>query len=284
MKKLYSLLFLVFTSLSFGQVITQWNFDSSTTTPSTGTGTVTLIGGVLENIQTTCNCSFVSGNPATGKAYSSKTYPAQGTASGTAGAQFNVSTIGQTNINVYVDVYGSGTASKYVLLQYTTDGTTWVDSGTATILPYTTASQWVTLSGAMPSTAENNANFAFRVVTVFDPTASGTYSAVNSTKTYAVTGTIRFDNVTVSSGVMKTNEEYISGLKIYPNPVSNGTLFVESDSNIERTITIFDVLGKQVLNTTTSNTVINVSTLNSGVYMLKVTEEGKTATKKLVIR
>ena len=288
MKKIYSLLFLVFTTLSFGQVFTQWNFDSSTTAPSIGSGTVTLIGGVVENTQSTgttpCNCPFVSGNPTTGKAYTSKTYPAQGTASGTAGAQFNVSTVGQTNINVYVDVYGSGTASKYVQLQYTTDGNAWVDSGTPTILPYTTASQWVTLTGTMPSTADNNANFAFRIVTVFDPTASNAYSPVNSTKTYAPTGTIRFDNVTVSNGVLKTEQNTIPGLKIYPNPVSNGTLFIESDANAERTITLFDVLGKQVLNTTTSNSAINVSTLFSGVYMVKITEEGKSAVKKLVIK
>ena len=288
MIKIYSLLFLVFTTLSFGQVVTQWNFDSSTTAPSIGSGTVILIGGVVENTQssgtTPCNCPFVSGNPTTGKAYTSKTYPAQGAASGTAGAQFSVSTVGQTNINVYVDVYGSGTASKYVLLQYTTDGTTWVDSGTPTILPYTTASQWVTLTGTMPAAADNNANFAFRVVTVFDPTASSAYSPVNSTKTYASSGTIRFDNVTVSNGVLKVNQNTISGLKIYPNPVANGTLFVESDANTERTITLFDVLGKQVLNTTTSNSAINVSGLTSGVYMVKVIEEGKTETRKLVIK
>jgi len=284
MKKNYFLLLLVFTSLSFGQVFTQWNFDNLTITPTIGSGTITLIGGTVENIQTTCTCSFVTGNPTTGKAYTSKTYPAQGTLSGTAGAQFNVSTMGQTNINVYIDVYGSGTASKYVQLQYTTDGTTWIDSGTPTILPYTTASQWATITGTMPSAADNNANFAFRIVTVFDPTASSAYAPVNSTKTYAPSGTIRFDNVTVSNGVLKTEQNTISGLKVYPNPVSNGALFIESDANVEKTITVFDVLGKQVFNTTTSNTAINVSTIDSGIYMIKITEEGKTAVKKLVIK
>ena len=43
MKKIYYLLFLVCTSLSFGQVFTQWDFDSSSTTPLTGSGTITLI-------------------------------------------------------------------------------------------------------------------------------------------------------------------------------------------------------------------------------------------------
>jgi len=76
----------------------------------------------------------------------------------------------------------------------------------------------------------------------------------------------------------------ISGLSLTPNPVNNGVFFINTDANAERTVTIFDVLGKQVLNTTTSEAAINVSGLNAGIYMVKVTEEGKTSTKKLVIR
>jgi len=81
---------------------------------------------------------------------------------------------------------------------------------------------------------------------------------------------------------IKQNE--IAGLKIYPNPVSNGTLFIETAANAERTISVFDVLGKQVLNATTSDSAVNVSTLHTGVYIVNITEEGKTAARKLVIK
>jgi hypothetical protein len=80
-----------------------------------------------------------------------------------------------------------------------------------------------------------------------------------------------------------TSQNEITGLKVYPNPVSGGTLFIETAANGEKTVTVYDVLGKQVLNTTTSNNAINVSNLRGGVYVVKVTEEGKTATRKLVI-
>ena len=76
----------------------------------------------------------------------------------------------------------------------------------------------------------------------------------------------------------------IAGLTITPNPVNNGVFYVNTDANAERTVTVFDVLGKQVLKTTTSNSAINVSNLTAGVYLVQVVEEGKTATKKLVIR
>ena len=51
-----------------------------------------------------------------------------------------------------------------------------------------------------------------------------------------------------------------------------------------KTVAIYDVLGKQVLNTVVTNETVNVSGLTSGVYIVKVTEEGKTATRKLVVR
>jgi hypothetical protein len=81
-----------------------------------------------------------------------------------------------------------------------------------------------------------------------------------------------------------TQQNEIIGLKVYPNPVSNGTLFIETSANAEKTVAIFDVLGKQVLNTSTSNNTINVASLHTGVYIVNITEEGKTASRKLVIK
>lgn len=75
----------------------------------------------------------------------------------------------------------------------------------------------------------------------------------------------------------------IDGLKLYPNPVKGGTLFVETALNNNVQVTIYDIVGKQVLNTTVTNNAVNVSELTSGVYVVTVTEEGKTTSKKLMI-
>lgn len=75
----------------------------------------------------------------------------------------------------------------------------------------------------------------------------------------------------------------ISGLRIYPNPVVNGTLYIDTDGNSSKSVVIYDIVGKQVLKATTTNAV-NVSNLSGGVYVVKITEDGKTATRKLVIR
>lgn len=84
--------------------------------------------------------------------------------------------------------------------------------------------------------------------------------------------------------VLGVHENSIAGLKIYPNPVSNGKLFISSDLNAEKSVSIYDVLGKQVVKTKIENETINVSNLNAGVYIVKITEDGKTATRKLVIK
>lgn len=89
--------------------------------------------------------------------------------------------------------------------------------------------------------------------------------------------------VTGSTATLGVKENAIAGLKVYPNPVTGGKFSITTNSNADKAVTIFDVLGKQVLNTIATETV-NVSNLKAGVYIVKITEEGNTATRKLVIK
>ncbi|MFL9844552.1 T9SS type A sorting domain-containing protein [Flavobacterium rhizosphaerae] len=75
----------------------------------------------------------------------------------------------------------------------------------------------------------------------------------------------------------------IKGLKLFPNPLNGNILNVTSAANAEKTVAIYDIVGKQVINTVTTGTV-NASSLNAGVYIVKITENGKTATRKLVVK
>lgn len=107
----------------------------------------------------------------------------------------------------------------------------------------------------------------------------------------AGTGNIDIDEVRlgstwayVTSDILRTNQNAIAGLRVYPNPVTNGTLFIETSANGEKTVAVFDVLGKKVLSTSTNDNAVNVGSLNAGVYIVQITEEGKTSSRKLVIR
>lgn len=82
----------------------------------------------------------------------------------------------------------------------------------------------------------------------------------------------------------KTQETTIEGLSFYPNPVSNGKVYITSKSSLSKEVTIFDILGKVVLQSTINSKELNVSSLSPGIYMIKIKEGEATATRKLIIK
>ncbi|WP_348797480.1 T9SS type A sorting domain-containing protein [Flavobacterium adhaerens] len=76
----------------------------------------------------------------------------------------------------------------------------------------------------------------------------------------------------------------IEGLNLYPNPVTNGKVYITSKKELEKEIIIFDVLGKKVLQTKIASKELNVSNLSPGVYIIKITEEEATSSRKLIVR
>jgi adenylate kinase family enzyme len=76
----------------------------------------------------------------------------------------------------------------------------------------------------------------------------------------------------------------IEGLSLYPNPVTNGKVYISTKNDSNKEIIIFDLLGKKVLQTLLSSRELNVSSLNPGVYIIKINEENATATRKLIVR
>lgn len=86
-----------------------------------------------------------------------------------------------------------------------------------------------------------------------------------------------------NSSSKKQEQPTIEGLTIYPNPTGIGKVYISSKSTSEKKIEIFDVLGKKVLETTTSTKEVNVSALSPGVYIIKIKENEASATRKLII-
>ncbi len=204
---------LALATMANAAVITQWDFNgaSATTvpggtgapTPSTGAGTASLVGGATASFASGSSdggsSDPVIGTP-TDYAWNTTTYPAQGAGDNTRGVQFMVSTVGLTDdFTVMFDVRGSGTASRFIRLMYTTDGTNFTDAGLTNngvyeingTTNYNNQNQfWF---GGIAGVA-NNANFGFRIVATFGP--GGAYVPVSSAN-YATNGTLRYDMVTV---------------------------------------------------------------------------------------
>lgn len=109
------------------------------------------------------------------------------------GVQFNVSTVGAKNIIITYDARATQTASEYHRLQYTTNGTTWINypassSFNGNISTY--GSFQYSLVG-FPG-VDNNPNFGIRIVTEWQSTA--TYqtaaSAASNTNTIGANGVV----------------------------------------------------------------------------------------------
>ena len=96
-----------------------------------------------------------------------------------------------------------------------------------------------------------------------------------------IVGTPGLPNISQTLPVVK-NE--IEGFGIFPNPVSNGKLYVKSSNKVTKQVEIYSMLGQRVyLKNVQTSEVIDVTNLNNGIYMLRVDEAGKIATRKLVI-
>lgn len=101
----------------------------------------------------------------------------------------------------------------------------------------------------------------------------------------ASTPNITFDELRVGTSVenvvLGVQNNMIEGFSMYPNPVKN-QLFINTTNNLTKNVIIFDVLGKQVVSQQVAGNSMNLN-LNTGIYIIKVEEAGKTATQKLVI-
>ena len=76
----------------------------------------------------------------------------------------------------------------------------------------------------------------------------------------------------------------IDGLSIYPNPTSNGKLYIVTKNNFNKDVVIYNVLGKEVISTALQSKELNISKLKPGVYIIKVTENAVSATRKLIVK
>ncbi len=89
-----------------------------------------------------------------------------------------------------------------------------------------------------------------------------------------------------TAGILGVTKNEIEGFSMYPNPVENAQLTINTLSFEDKTVQIFDLLGKQVFNKTISgtNNTVSLENLNTGIYILKLEEAGKVAVRKLVVK
>lgn len=212
-------LLLCFSAATAQTVIAQWNFDTplapdfslttGTTAPSMGNGLVRLVGNASPSVSNPFNDGsdndyFTNGLDNT--AWNITRFPAQGTASKTAGYQLAVSTVGYNNIKLKFDEKHSNSAANTTVVQYNPDTLNtlgWIDIQVNKIAASPFSADWLTHQVDLSAIAavNNQPRLGFRVVTAFDPADGLNYIAtLNQTAVAydATGGTIRLDMITVT--------------------------------------------------------------------------------------
>lgn len=115
-------------------------------------------------------------------------------------------------------------------------------------------------------------------------TLSGAIDIANVTSTHTVTVNVVGNDLEVEvTNVLSTNEVNISDFKVYPNPAKDEFRIESNNVNIT-SVSLYNLLGKKVYsNNNWNNELINVSNINSGVYILNIRADNRSLNKKVII-
>lgn len=310
MKKLYTLTFVLLTTLSFGQTpigLIGVNVPYSEDFNGMGASSTDFLPGwtaINVNTGTDLTMGITDGSASSGNVYNIGTTSsssedrafgtlADGTITPALGAVFQNNTgsvVSKISIQTRMEQWkqsGNSSVTETVAFYYSLDATS---LSTGTWIPVTALNLNEKLTAVNTNLAVNG-NLAANYTNM-----SNIISGLNwanganlwikwvDANESGANGMYAIDNFTISvNQVLGVKQNAIAGLNMYPNPVSQGTLYITSNSSEAKTVSVYDLLGKQVLNAKTSNNAVNVSSLTSGSYIVKITEEGKTDTKKLIV-
>lgn len=101
--------------------------------------------------------------------------------------------------------------------------------------------------------------------------------------TTAMVNNVWYDNIYLHKNTVLSNDSFATTkVKLYPNPTSN-ILNIEANGAIQN-IAVYNVLGQEVMNKQTEGTSISldVSSLNSGIYVIKTMIDGNVSSTKFI--
>jgi Lamin Tail Domain len=211
-------------------VFTQWNFNTlppstlvNSPAPSFGAGIATPLGmtnnytyslspAVTDSIVA---CDITGAGGSTDTATTNNGWRVRGSTGGTLatagigwanqapqrtqGARFATSTVNYTNIVFSYDWFTTNQGVRHQQLQYTLDGVNWTDFGPVRTAVTNGWSNSNTADFSSITAANNNPNFAVRMVSVYDPAVGGVtngYTGASGGLYNNMSGNWRFDMVT----------------------------------------------------------------------------------------
>ncbi|OXB20032.1 hypothetical protein B0A80_19485, partial [Flavobacterium tructae] len=140
-----------------------------------------------------------------------------------------------------------------------------------------------------PITTDNRATIKVNGVAVTSGNPSQEISLATGASTMitievtAQDGTVKNYIITVEKSSLGVVDNKIEGFAVYPNPVPQGKLYLQTKLTALKDVKIFDMSGKMVFSVSTTNREVFIEGLQKGVYILKVNQDGAESTEKLIV-
>ena len=113
-------------------------------------------------------------------------------------------------------------------------------------------------------------------------TSASIFTLANQTYYVFVLNTGGITDITIDASVLGVDENILEDFSFYPNPTNN-VVNLKAQAAIEKA-TVFNILGQRVIEmSNNANTMeLNVSSLATGTYIMKITVSGEVGTYKLI--
>ena len=113
-------------------------------------------------------------------------------------------------------------------------------------------------------------------------TSASIFTLANQTYYVFVLNTGGITDITIDASVLGVDENILEDFSFYPNPTNN-VVNLKAQAAIEKA-TVFNMLGQRVIEmSNNANTMeLNVSSLTTGTYIMKITVNGEVGTYKLI--
>jgi len=252
-----------------------WNFNSDpddndpltgTDVPSLGTGTATFLGTTPGYNDGSFSDPISLGPTTNNSAWSLTTFPPQGTENKIRGVQFSVSTEGYKDVVLTWEEQNTGRASRYLRVQYTTNGTDYIDHDGVDLVGRQNDFTFVASSLASIPTVNSNASFAVRIVTEWQSTATGSgadqFFPTDPGLSYGQNNAIRFDMVNVFANPIGFN----APINITSIQVVGGNVRIDFTAGNGDSPTSFTLQSSGVVNGTYGDVTSTISPLGSGSF------------------
>ena len=183
------------------------------------------------------------------------------------------------NLTVTMDVHKNYVGTLGIKMATASEATTF--QITTQNVGNTVVDEWQTLSWDLSGINPNGDLTNISQMVVFVDWTQGLADRAENSTIYI--DNIRFNAKKLTDAPTAGLDDYTkTSVKMFPNP-ANGVVNFYSVTNAVLKVTIYDMLGKQVLRSDRVQTQLNISSLNPGMYFVNMTIGQQNTTNKLVV-